>query len=57
MKEKTDIPKFVSLVAIALGYLNIICGFMHTILLDYAASNFAGFDLSTSLAGAPRRTV
>jgi hypothetical protein len=26
-------------------------GFMHTVLLDYAATNIAGFDLSTSIAG------
>ena len=51
MKENTNIPKFVSVVAIALGCLDLIRGFMHTIMLDYAASNIAGFDLSTSLAG------
>ncbi|MFC1996017.1 hypothetical protein ACFLXI_00230 [Chloroflexota bacterium] len=51
MKETTNIPKFVSVVAIALGCLDLLRGFMHTILLEYAAKNIAGFDLSTSLAG------
>ena len=51
MQSKHDIPKFVSIVAIVLGCLDLIRGFMHTILLDYAATNIAGFDLSTSLAG------
>ena len=51
MKENTTIPKFISVVAIALGCLDLIRGFMHTILLKYAALNIAGFDLSTSLAG------
>jgi len=45
------IPKFVTIVAIALGCLDLIRGFMHTIMLDYAATNIAGLDLSTSLAG------
>jgi hypothetical protein len=49
--EKTTIPKFVSVVAIALGCLDLVRGFMHTILLEYAANNIAGFDLSTELAG------
>ena len=51
MKENTTIPKFVSVVAILLGCLDIVRGFMHTILLEYAATHIAGFDLSTSLAG------
>jgi len=51
MKENTTIPTFVSAVAIALGCLDLIRGFMHTILLEYAALNIAGLDLSTSLAG------
>ena len=51
MKEQTNIPKFVSVVAIGLGCLDLIRAFMHTIMLEYAASNIAGFDLSTSLAG------
>ena len=51
MKENPYIPKFVSVVAITLGCLDLFRGFMHTILLEYAALNIAGFDLSTSLAG------
>ncbi|MGB2895783.1 MAG: hypothetical protein WBB65_06415 [Anaerolineales bacterium] len=51
MKENATIPKFVSVVAIVLGCLDLIRGFMHTILLEYAALNIAGLDLSTSLAG------
>jgi len=51
MQREYNIPKFVSIVAIALGCLDLVRGFMHTILLDFAATNIAGFDLSTSLAG------
>jgi hypothetical protein len=51
VKETTYIPRFVSIVAIALGCLDLVRGFMHTILLEYAALNIAGFDLSISLAG------
>jgi len=51
MQSEYNIPKFVSIVAIVLGCLDLVRGFMHTILLDYAATNIAGFDLSTSLAG------
>lgn len=51
MKENTYTPKFVSIVAIILGCLDLCRGFIHTILLEYAALNIAGLDLSTSLAG------
>ncbi|MGB5844061.1 MAG: hypothetical protein WBG94_06435, partial [Anaerolineales bacterium] len=51
MQNESHIPRFVSIAAIALGCLDILRGFMHTILLDFAATNIAGFDLSTSLAG------
>ena len=51
MQSEYNIPKFVSIVAIVLGCLDLIRGFMHTILLDFAASNIAGFDLTSSLAG------
>jgi len=50
VKENTNIPKFVSIVAIALGCLDLVRGFMHTMLLDYAATNIAKLDLSTALA-------
>ena len=51
MEENTSIPKFISVVVIGLGCLDLIRGIMHTILLEYSALNIAGFDLSTSLAG------
>jgi len=50
MEEYTHFPKFVSVVAITLGCFDLIRGFIHTILLNYAATNIAGLDLSTSLA-------
>ena len=51
MNNKTGIPKIVSIIAIALGSLDLLRGFMHTILIRYAATNIAGLDLSTSQAG------
>lgn len=51
MNSDNNIPEFISIAAIALGCLELLRGFMHTILLDIAATNIAGFDLSTSLAG------
>lgn len=48
--HETFIPKFVSIVAVALGCLDLLRGFMHTILLEYAATNIAGLDLATSAA-------
>jgi hypothetical protein len=51
MKTNVNIPRFVSIVAIALGSLDIVRGFIHTVLLEYAAANIAGLDLSTTQAG------
>jgi hypothetical protein len=51
MKTNPDIPKFVSVVAIVLGSLDIVRGFIHTVLLEFAATNIAGLDLTTSQAG------
>ena len=51
MQNDYFIPKFVSIVTIALGCIDLLRGFTHTVLLDYAATNIAGFNLSTSLAG------
>ena len=49
--EKNNfVPGFVSVIAIMLGCLDLIRGFMHTILLEYAALNIAGLDLSTPVA-------
>ena len=50
MQKENDIPRFVSIIAIALGSLDLLRGFMHTILLEYAAANIAGLDLSSSAA-------
>ena len=50
MEKENNIPTFVSIVAIALGVLDLIRGFMHTILLEYAALNIAGLDLSSTVA-------
>ena len=51
MDHNKGIPRFVSWVAIVLGSLDLIRGFMHTILLGHAAANIAGLDLSTAQAG------
>ena len=51
MRRPTHVPRFVSAIAIGLGCLDLVRGFMHTILLRYAALNIAGLDLTTSLAG------
>lgn len=51
MNSKYNIPKFVSIAAIALGCFDLLRDFMHTVLLDFAAAIIAGLDLSTSLAG------
>jgi hypothetical protein len=50
MNERNSIPSIVSIVAITLGCLDLLRGFMHTILLEYAALNIAKVDLSTALA-------
>ena len=50
MQEKNAIPKFVSIVAIVLGCIDLIRGFLHTMLLEFAALNIAGLDLSASSA-------
>jgi len=50
MNNKTNLPKVISIIAIALGSLDLIRGFMHTILIRFAATNIAGLDLSTSQA-------
>jgi hypothetical protein len=51
MQEHAAIPRFVSVVAIALGCVDLVRGFIHTIVLEFAALNIAGLDLSTPLAG------
>jgi hypothetical protein len=49
-EKKVFVPAFVSIVAIVLGCLDLIRGFVHTIVLEYAALNIAGLDLSTPTA-------
>ena len=51
MNNKTNLPKVISIIAIALGGLDLIRGFMHTFLIRFAATNIAGLDLSTAQAG------
>lgn len=46
-----NIPKFVSIAAIFLGCIDIMRGLMHTVLLEFAATDIAGLDLSSSQAG------
>ena len=50
MKTTSKYPKIVSVVAILLGSLDLLRGAMHTLLLEFAAANIAGLDLSTSQA-------
>ena len=49
-KEKIQVPKFVWIVLIVLGCIDLVRGFMHTVVLEYAALNIAGLDLTTSTA-------
>ena len=51
MNNNTKIPNIISIIAISLGSLDLIRGFMHTILIRFAATNIAGLDLSTPQAG------
>jgi hypothetical protein len=50
MKNTNNIPKIVSLVAFILGSLDLLRGIMHTLLLEFSATNIAGLDLTTSQA-------
>lgn len=50
MKTSSRPPKIVSIVAILLGSLDLLRGLMHTVLLEFAALNIAGLDLTTSQA-------
>ena len=49
-KKIKHVPKFVWIVLIVLGCIDLIRGFMHTVALEYAALNIAGLDLTTSTA-------
>ena len=46
MKNKYSIPVFVSVVAMSLGFYDLVRGFMHTVMLGYSAAHFAGLDLT-----------
>jgi len=50
MNKLKNLPKIISTIAIILGSIDIIRGLMHTFLINFAATNIAGLDLSTSQA-------
>ena len=50
MKSSPTLPRIVSWVAISLGVLDLLRGIIHTVLLEFAATNIAGLDLTTSQA-------
>jgi len=43
---KTSIPKFISIMAVFLGGIDLLRGFMHTVVLPYSATHIACLDLS-----------
>ncbi|MEE9599699.1 MAG: hypothetical protein V3V66_04480, partial [Anaerolineales bacterium] len=51
MNNNPNIPRIISLVSIILGSIDIFRGILHTLLMEFAASNIAGLDLSTAQAG------
>lgn len=54
---KTQVPKFVWVVLFVLGCIDLVRGFMHTVLLEYSALNIAGLDLTTSTAAEQLRLL
>jgi len=48
--QQVQTPKFVWIILFLLGCIDLIRGFMHTVLLEYSALNIAGLDLTTSTA-------
>jgi uncharacterized membrane protein YphA (DoxX/SURF4 family) len=44
------IPKFISIMAVLLGAIDLLRGFMHTVILPYSATHIACLDLSGSTA-------
>ena len=40
------IPKFISIMAVFLGAIDLLCGFMHTVVLPYSATQIACLDLT-----------
>lgn len=49
-KEEKQVPRFVWIILIFLGCIDLVRGFMHTVMLEYAAINIAGLDLTTTTA-------
>ena len=43
---KRPIPKFISIMAVFLGVIDLLRGFMHTVVLPYSATHIACLDLS-----------
>jgi hypothetical protein len=43
-----DCPKFAWIIMTALGCLDLVRGFIHTVLLEYAAQNIMGLDLAVA---------
>jgi uncharacterized membrane protein YphA (DoxX/SURF4 family) len=43
---KRPIPKFISIMAVFLGVIDLLRGFMHTVVLPYSATHIASLDLS-----------
>ena len=50
MNNKNNLPKAISVISVILGTVDLLRGVMHTLLLNFAASNIAGLDLSTTQA-------
>lgn len=46
--EKFETPKFAWMILAGLGFVDLFRGFIHTFLLEYAAANIAGLDLSVA---------
>ena len=48
MNSDDDCPKFAWIIMIILGCLDLVRGFIHTVLLEFAAENIMGLDLSVA---------
>jgi len=46
--EQINTPKFTWIILIVIGVVDLIRGFMHTVMIRYAAANFAMLDLSVA---------
>jgi len=54
---RTPVPRFVLIVLMGLGILDLVRGFMHTVVLEFAAINIAGLDLTSSTAAEQLRLL